>query len=195
MAQRIRTIKPEFFRHEGLFDLERETGLPVRLAFIGLWTVCDRRGRFQWRPRSLKTVVLPFDDLDFSQLLDALERGHFVERYEVEGQVYGVVPGFSRHQIVNNREAESTLPSPPGHPVQDACDTHDSRVNDANGTRSLRDPHAPLGEGKGKEGKDSRKGKEHALCARCGDTGFRASLSKPGMRVYCECRSSQVETA
>lgn len=33
---RIRTIKPEFFLHDELFELEKETGLPVRLTFIGL---------------------------------------------------------------------------------------------------------------------------------------------------------------
>jgi hypothetical protein len=32
---RIRTIKPEFFRHGGLFDAEIETGLPLRVAFAG----------------------------------------------------------------------------------------------------------------------------------------------------------------
>ncbi len=56
---RIRTIKPEFFLHDELFELEKETGLPVRLAFIGLWTQCDREGRFKWRPLRLKAAILP----------------------------------------------------------------------------------------------------------------------------------------
>ena len=43
---RIRTIKPEFFRHEGLYELEQETGFAIRVAFAGLWTACDREGRF-----------------------------------------------------------------------------------------------------------------------------------------------------
>ena len=30
---RIRTIKPDFFRHYDLYQAEKETGLPVRLAF------------------------------------------------------------------------------------------------------------------------------------------------------------------
>ena len=29
---RIRTVKPELFKHEELFDLERETGLPIRIS-------------------------------------------------------------------------------------------------------------------------------------------------------------------
>jgi hypothetical protein len=58
MNQRIRTIKPELFRHEGLFDLEIETKLPIRVAWMGLFTCSDREGRFPWRPRVLKTMIL-----------------------------------------------------------------------------------------------------------------------------------------
>jgi hypothetical protein len=36
MVPRIRTVKPEFFRHEELYELEKQTGLPLRLAFIGV---------------------------------------------------------------------------------------------------------------------------------------------------------------
>lgn len=132
---RIRTIKPEFFKHEDLFDAEKETGLPLRLAFAGLWAVCDREGRFEWRPRAIKTDVLPYDDVDFSRVLDALATRGFVVRYRVDGKDYGYVPGFSRHQVINNRESDSKLPEPP----QDA-DIHDystpaAHVNDASTTR------------------------------------------------------------
>ena len=72
VVARIRTIKPEFFRHAGLFDLEQETGLPLRVAFAGLWTAADREGRFAWKPRELKLDCLPFDLVDFSRVLDAL---------------------------------------------------------------------------------------------------------------------------
>ena len=34
---RIRTIKPDMFRHEGLFQAESQTGLPLRVAFPGLF--------------------------------------------------------------------------------------------------------------------------------------------------------------
>ncbi len=65
MRSRIRTIKPEFFLHEGLHDL----GDPLaRLAFIGLWCYSDRAGRFRWKPRALKILILPYDDCDFREL-------------------------------------------------------------------------------------------------------------------------------
>jgi hypothetical protein len=153
---RIRTIKPEFFTHEELFDLEEKEGLPVRLAFIGLWTICDREGRFKWRPRSIKAQILPYDNVDFSRVLDALATRGFVVRYASEGVEYGYVPGFSRHQVVNFKEAQSTLPEP--------SETNDfvsiPRVLDACLTRAERVAYAPSGEGKGKEEEGKGIGRE-----------------------------------
>lgn len=110
---RIRTVKPEFFRHEGLFDAERESGLPLRLAFAGLWTVCDREGRFKWKPRELKLDVLPHDAVDMDAVLAALAKHGFVRRYEAEGKAYGFVPSWRDHQFVNQRESQSVIPAPP----------------------------------------------------------------------------------
>jgi 5-methylcytosine-specific restriction endonuclease McrA len=111
---RIRTVKPELFKHEDLYDLELETGLPIRVAWIGLFTVADREGRFKWRPREMKVDILPYDqDVDFSHILDALEAAGFVARYEFGGEVFGVIPKFLRHQVINAREAKSKLPEPP----------------------------------------------------------------------------------
>lgn len=140
---RIRSIKPEFFKHEALYDLEKESGLPLRVAYAGLWTACDREGRFVWRPRTLKTDVLPYDDVDFADVLDWLERGGFITRYEVNGQVYGCVPSWRDHQHINNKEQTSSIPDPR---VNDACATRAPRVNDA-----WVGMHG--GKGKGKEGK------------------------------------------
>lgn len=51
--------------------------------------------------------------------------------YEVEGKVYAEIPSFTKHQSINNREAESLIPA---------------RVNHASTTRE--------------SGKEGRKGKE-----------------------------------
>jgi hypothetical protein len=82
---RIRTIKPEFFRHYDLWQAEQEAGLPLRLAFIGLWCVADREGRFHWRPQQLKVEILPYCDIDFSRVLDAWVTRGFVVKYTVDG--------------------------------------------------------------------------------------------------------------
>lgn len=140
---RIRTIKPEFFLHEELYDLEEETGLPIRISFAGLWCHSDREGRFKWQPRRLKTQILPYDQVDFSRVLDALTTRGFVEKYAVAGVVYGSIPTFLDHQVINNRERASTIPKPSSGAGSDACPTR----GDACPTPLV---HA-LVEGKGKE--------------------------------------------
>jgi len=131
---RIRTVKPEFFLHDGLFDLEHETGLPIRVAFIGLWCAADREGRFRWEPRRLGALILPYDGVDFSRVLDALATRGFLVRYTSQGHDFGCIPTFSRHQIVNNRETPSSIPTPPD-PNEIAVLTRAPRVPDACPTR------------------------------------------------------------
>lgn len=110
---RIRNIKPDLFRHGELFDLERRTGLPVRLAWIGLWCQCDCAGRFRWKPRELKVEVMPYDDVDFGAVLDALAEGGFVVRYSVDGKEYGEVPNFGKHQRFTTGERKDGPKYPP----------------------------------------------------------------------------------
>lgn len=163
---RIRTIKPEFFTHWELYELEKEFALPLRVAFAGLWTQVDREGRFQWIPQQLKLGCLPYDEVDFSRVLDALSTRDFIRKYVVDGREYGVIPGFLDHQIVNNRERASSLPDP----SSDEGLTRAPRVDDASATREV---HA-LAERKGKEGK----GKEGDIHPN-GCTSPECDLQKP----------------
>ena len=144
---RIRTIKPEFFHHEGIYEAELQTNLPLRLAFIGLWCAADREGRFKWEPRRLGVQILPYDNVDFSRVLDALATRGFIAKYACDNVHYGVIPTFPRHQVINNREKESELPEPLQYIAFDACPT-----------RAPRDDHAGKAEGKGREGNKEGKG-------------------------------------
>ena len=132
---RIRTIKPEFFRHLELYQAEVETGLPLRVAYAGLWTVADREGRFRWQPEVLKLDVLPFDDIDFSRVLDALLTRGFLVKYEYSGKRYGAIPTFKDHQFINNKELPSNIPAPDEHSEIIDNFTRDSRVIHAWSTR------------------------------------------------------------
>ena len=120
---RIRTIKPELFRHEELYELEVKTGLPIRIAWIGLFTVADREGRFRWQPRVLKLDVLPFDKADFEMVLEALKASGFIKQYSANGKLYGYIPSFNIHQRVKSDEAQSQLPTPPDEPERDRTPT------------------------------------------------------------------------
>lgn len=146
---RIRTVKPELLTHEELFRAEEQTGLPLRIAFVGLFTQCDREGRFKWRPGTLKLGVLPFDNLDFSRVLDALVTRGFVGKYAFEGEEFGYIPSFTKHQVINNRESMSELPDPMESTLISSTSTRDARVGDALTTRLVQDQ----GERKGKERK------------------------------------------
>ena len=127
MRPRIRTVKPEVFQDERLWDLSVSTGLPLLQGFIGLWCFSDREGRFEWRPRALKNGILPYWDGDFARVLDALERARFILRYTVDSQIFGVVRTFLEHQVINQREAQSVLPAPPQ-------ETHVRAHGEGNGT-------------------------------------------------------------
>ena len=113
MTTRSRLLKPDLFKNSDLYDAEAESGLPVRLAYAGLWCASDRLGRFQWKPRELKVDVLPHDSVDFSKVLDVLVLHGFVVRYVVDGKEFGHIPTFPKHQKPHPREAQSTIPDPP----------------------------------------------------------------------------------
>lgn len=110
---RKRLVSPQFFTHSGLFDAEHDSGLPLRLAFAGLWTACDRRGIFEWKPRVLKLQILPYDTVDFDAILGALRGAGFVEYYVVGGKEFGRIPSFDRWQTFHKNEKPSDAPSPP----------------------------------------------------------------------------------
>lgn len=149
---RIRTIKPEFFKHSGLFDAEQETGFPLRLGFAGIWTCCDREGRFKWRPRELKLEALPYDECDFSRVLDALATRGFIVKYGSEPEAFGYIPSWKKHQYVNGKEAQSQLPDPSDLQSVDAFATRGERVEDANGTHGVKERKGKEGDGNGTEG-------------------------------------------
>lgn len=108
---RTRMIKPAFFKHAELYQAEHATGMPLRVAFAGLWTVADRAGRFRWKI-DLKPDVLPYDEVDMMAVLDALEKHGFITSYVVDAKRYGFIPSFSEHQTFHKTERGSTLPPP-----------------------------------------------------------------------------------
>lgn len=104
---RIRTIKPEFFTSEDIVALS-----PLaRLFYVSLWCEADREGRFSWRPGTLKMRYLPGDNCDVDTLAQELLDADLVVLYEVDGKTYAEIPTFKNHQVINNRESDSVIPS------------------------------------------------------------------------------------
>lgn len=104
---RIRTIKPEFFTSEDIVALSPM----ARLLYIALWCEADKRGRLLWKPKTFKMRWLPGDKCDIAALCAELVDGGLVVLY---GDDLAHIPGFEKHQHVNPRETESSLPDPDG---------------------------------------------------------------------------------
>ena len=112
MKARIRSVKPDIGTHEELWELGVKTGYPVFQSFVMLWCCADREGRFEWKPRALKLFCVPYWEGDFGALLNELAEAGFVTRYQVDGKDYGVIDSFKKHQVINQREAQSVIPGP-----------------------------------------------------------------------------------
>lgn len=152
---RIRTIKPEFFRHEALQDLEADNpGCHVMLVFAGIWGHCDKAGRFRWKPRTLKLDILPFLDFDMGRTLELLRSAGFIRHYKVGSDEYGDVPSFEEHQRIGGKEAQE----PEKHP-----EFPGEQVEKQQGSTGEAPPRAGReGKGIGREGKGEGSAREDA---------------------------------
>lgn len=105
---RARNIKPSFFTNDDL----SETNPLARLLFIGMWTIADFKGCFEYKPKRLKVQLLPYDDCDIEQLVIDLEKSRFISIYSVKGRKYIKVLNFTKHQNPhkNEREGGSEIP-------------------------------------------------------------------------------------
>jgi hypothetical protein len=109
---RTRSIKPGFFDNEILGDLPPLT----RLLFIGLWTIADREGRLEDKPRRIKKMLMGYDDVDadgVDQMLQSLHDTGFIFRYSIDGNNYIQIVNFLKHQNPHIREKASEIPPPP----------------------------------------------------------------------------------
>lgn len=125
---RARNIKPKFFTNEELVELPFST----RLLFIGLWTLADRAGRMDDKPKRIKMELFPADNLDVDAALNDLQTSGFLLRYEVNGTRYIQVLAFDKHQNPHRDEKASIIPAPDQHgtsTVQARCKDDANRAD------------------------------------------------------------------
>lgn len=110
---RTRYLKPGFFTNEHL-----ASHTPWhRLLFAGLWTLADRAGRLEDRPKRIKAALFPYDDdvtgADVDRMLADLSSGAdpFVVRYQVSGVSIIQIAKWAQNQTPHRNEVESTLPA------------------------------------------------------------------------------------
>lgn len=112
---RIRYLKPEFFSDEDLAQLPFQT----RLTYAGLWCFADKAGRLEYRPKYLKAMIFPYDNIDIEKQLDLLCNGKhgnglpFIQRYEADEKKYIQILTWEKHQKPHHTEKDSIFPPAP----------------------------------------------------------------------------------
>lgn len=127
---RARNIKPGFFLNEELVELP----FVARLLFIGLWTIADREGRLEDKPKRIKMNLFPADEVNVDEALDQLQGSGFLLRYEHAGNRYIQVLSFAKHQNPHRDEKASEIPAPCEH---GANTMQEPSTNDGNRADSL----------------------------------------------------------
>ncbi len=106
---RTRSIKPGFFRNESLSELPYQD----RLCFAGLWTIADREGRLEDRPKRIRADLFPYDpEIDVEACLLRLHNKGFIIRYVSASTPYICIPAWGKHQNPHVKEQPSTIPAP-----------------------------------------------------------------------------------
>lgn len=125
---RARNIKPGFFKNEDLAECTPW----ARLCFAGLWTLADRKGRLEDRPKRIKGELFPFDTVDVEPLLQELVRFKFIVRYEIDGFKAIQILEFAKHQSPHYSEIKSVIKPPnfQGGLFDDDEDTPENSEND-----------------------------------------------------------------
>ncbi len=147
---RIRTIKPEFWKHEQLGRLS----FGARLTFVGLISMADDEGRGrsdpEWLWGQLHSYVHPNTKRTWVGILSELrrvrdDRGPLIVFYKVAGAAYYWIPGFKRQQRIDE-PSPSKFPPPPdsGNVPVEALDC--SSLERRGGERKGRDQGSGRGE-------------------------------------------------
>jgi hypothetical protein len=113
-VNRIRSVKPEIRRNRKLSDC----GLVAHFLAHELITLGDDQGRFRATARDIKGEVFAYyDDIKLPTIekaILALDDVGFIELYESDGDRFGWMPKWFKHQrLQTDRYTWSELPPPP----------------------------------------------------------------------------------
>lgn len=109
---RSRYIKHDFFLDEDLAELPALT----RLFFIGTWTIADRNGVFEDRPRRIFVELTPWEPGGVPVVEKMLEElaakpHRSIVRYEVDGKKFCWIRNFKKYQSPH-RDEPARFPLP-----------------------------------------------------------------------------------
>ncbi len=91
---RIRSVHPGLASDEAYMSMT----MAAKAAWPLLWTECDDKGVFEWKPVVLKARIFPADNVDFASVLAEYEALGCVRMFTVNGKSYGAVRNFGKYQ-------------------------------------------------------------------------------------------------
>lgn len=103
---RQRVIKPEW----AFSEFHKKMSDPAQIAFAYLACHADRHGRLKDKPAKLKSVILPYHDVDFDAVLNEMQNASLIVRYVREGQKTIQILAFSEHHKPHPDEVSFGLP-------------------------------------------------------------------------------------
>lgn len=103
---RIRSVHPSLFTDEAWVSCS-----PIaRVFYIGLMTVADDQGLFEWKPLQLKMQILPADAADVPALLAELVGVNLIAELASGGKRLGAIRYFRRFQRPKKPNSVFVLP-------------------------------------------------------------------------------------
>lgn len=145
---RIRSIKPEWLDDENIVQVSSD----ARALSIALILLADDYGNGRAAPVLLAGRVFPGKVLEtLANALAELANIRFVLLYERDGQRYFSIRNWGRHQRVD-KPGKPQVPGPPRPPPENPPETP---ANFPGTPGQNVETHAPLREGKGREGSGS----------------------------------------
>lgn len=105
---RKRQLDPEFFTDE---EIGRLSPL-ARLFYQGTWCHCEDTGVFEVKPVTLKTQILPYDQVSAEDLYKEIKKEKFYIEFVIDEKKYAFIKGFHKRQVIQHPSI-SILPLPP----------------------------------------------------------------------------------
>lgn len=124
---RSRNIKPGFFKNELLAEVPFE----YRLVFIGLWTMADREGRLEYRPKKIKIEIMPYDKISIESAILELQKRGFLIIYKFNQMDYLQIVNWDKHQNPHHKEIDSEIQPPDSNALFHAQVMHESCISHA----------------------------------------------------------------
>jgi hypothetical protein len=122
---RIRTIKPDFWKHETMCRQPAE----VRLLALALLNYADDEGYFQAHPALIRGELMPFEESTrkIPKLLEALQAiGYLTLECAADGREIGHITNFLKHQRIDKPKRSKITRG-----VQDSSTTHPRLIHDS----------------------------------------------------------------